>query len=238
MLFEDRPIAIVDDPEAFPQNDYEGLAVEDDDWPPLLRPRMLMDLESYEAWERHMVERCADADSSPEDVVATLRRDVELLRDFDPMRERLVRRIRGIGGVVTRALVPADLQSSIAHFTIVMATVPDDLKPAPDEDGLNEAYVEFVRDAWPDWRSPLKRYLAAKAFANWTAYQGRGVAAIVRGLDAALALVRVEASRQCRNNRRPLDQAQLREAIRAADFALNHLAVGEELASAWSAGLE
>ena len=57
----------------------------------------------------------------------------------------------------------------------------------------------YVRDAWHEFRAPVNRFLAAKAFASWTAYQGRGVKTIVRGLEAALALVRVEAARQCRD---------------------------------------
>jgi hypothetical protein len=65
---------------------------------------------------------------------------------------------------------------------------------------------------------------------SWTAYQGRGFLTIVRGLDAALALVRVEAARQCRDAARPLDAGLLREAFREADFLLNHLAAGDELA--------
>jgi hypothetical protein len=60
------------------------------------------------------------------------------------------------------------------------------------------------------------------------------VLSIVRGVDAALSLVRVEAARQCRDASRPLDAALLLEAFRAADFILNHLAVGEELATQWS----
>ena len=75
---------------------------------------------------------------------------------------------------------------------------------------------------------------AARAFANWTAYQGRGVLSIVRGLEAALALARVEAARECRNAGRALDADLLKQAFRAADFVLNHIAVGEDLASAWS----
>ena len=80
----------------------------------------------------------------------------------------------------------------------------------------------------------INRYIAAKAFATWTAYQGRGVATIVRGLDVAVALVRVEASRRCRDARRRLDADLLLEGFRGADFILNHLAVGEDLAKNWS----
>jgi hypothetical protein len=117
----------------------------------------------------------------------------------------------------------------------VIAAVPGDVRPEPDEDGLEEAMVGWVAPAWERFHAPVNRYLAAKAFASWTAYQGRGVRTIVRGLDAALALVRVEASRHCRNARRALDRDLLIEAIRQADFLLNHLAVGEDLARGWSA---
>jgi hypothetical protein len=116
----------------------------------------------------------------------------------------------------------------------VVAAIPEDLRPAADDDGIEDAYVSLVLPMWRTFQRPINRYLAAKAFASWTAYQGRGLATIVRGLEAALALLRVEASRQCRDARRSLDRDLLLEAIRTADFALNHLAGGEELADAWS----
>ena len=58
---------------------------------------------------------------------------------------------------------------------------------------------------------------------------------IVRGLEAALAVVRIESARQCRDATQALDAELLRGAFRSADFILNHLAVGEDLAEAWSA---
>lgn len=67
--------------------------------------------------------------------------------------------------------------------------------------------------------------------------RGVGVLTIVRGLDAALALVRVEAARQCRAADRALHADLLREAFRQADVILNHLAVGENLAAAWARGI-
>jgi hypothetical protein len=85
--------------------------------------------------------------------------------------------------------------------------------------------------------APVVRYIAAKAFASWTAYQGRGVRTIVRGIAAAVALVRIEAARQCRDAARPLDEALLLEAFRSADFVLNHQAVGEGLAENWGTGI-
>lgn len=235
MLFrEDVPLAIVESPPAFPAGDYEGLDVEPDAWPPLLHPRMLMDLEGYTAWERHMVARCANLQAAPESVLATLERDARLLRRFVADGRSLAEPIAALPSGVVEAPAHLDLSASLRLHLEVSRTIPDDLKPPPDEQGVEQAYRDWVGPRWREWHAPLNRYLAAKAFANWTAYQGRGVLSIVRGLDAALGLVRVEASRRCRDAQRPLDRALLLESFRAADFALNHLAVGEALAEGWS----
>ena len=84
MLFRDAPVEIVAEPPAFPATDYDGLIVTADDLPPLLHPRVLMDLDGYSAWERHMVGRCADVEQRPEAVLATLMRDADLLRRWRP----------------------------------------------------------------------------------------------------------------------------------------------------------
>jgi Fe-S-cluster containining protein len=234
MLFrEDVTLAIVDGPAAFPPADYDGLRVTADDLPPLLSPSMLMDPAGYSAWESHMVTRCA-ATASPESVVATLTADAGKLGAWRPGETSLA----AVVGALPDAFAPAPIEASLARSLElrdeIVDAIPDDLKPTPDEDGLEDAYRDRVRLAWPTFARPVNHYLAAKAFASWTAYQGRGVATIVRGLDAALALVRIESARQCRDAMRGLDRDLLLEAFRSADFALNHLAVGEDLAARWS----
>lgn len=234
MLFrEDVDLEIVDGPSAFPPADYDGLTVTAGDLPPLLSPSMLMDPAGYSAWERHMVERCA-ADVLPESVVATLAADAVTLRAWRPGGTSLAEAI----GLLPDRFAPSSTHRSLARSlelrNEVIDAIPDDLKPTPDGDGLEDAYCDHVRSAWPAFARPVNRYLAAKAFASWTAYQGRGLATIVRGLEAALALVRVESARQCRDAARALDGDLLREAFRSSDFALNHLAVGEDLAERWS----
>lgn len=230
---DDVPLEIVEAPPAFPDADYEGLLVEPDAWPPLLHPRMLMDDVAYGAWERHMVSRCADETLSPEAVVATLQRDAAVLRGYTPDAGPLIDAVAALP--VDTVAVPAHdaLGPSLASFAEVMRAVPDDLKPEPDEDRLADVYLAAVAPTWARWGGPHRRYLAAKAFASWTAYQGRGLLTVVRGLEVALALVRVEAARQCRDRGRSLDADLLKEAFRHADFALNHLAAGDELARLW-----
>lgn len=235
MLFRgDVELAIVSDPVSFPPADYEGLDITDEDLPPLLQPQMLMDLDGYAAWETHMVARCADVSRMPEAVLATLARDAQLLRAWKPGRVSLAGAVAQLPAGFVDAGPAADLAVSLALVREVMTAVPDELRPDPDEEGLTEAFELFVKPRWAEWHPPVNRYIAAKAFASWTAYQGRGVATIVRGLEAAVALVRVEAARQCRDADRPLDAERLLEAFRSADFALNHLAVGEDLADSWS----
>jgi len=232
---DDVPIEIVEGPAAFPDAEYDGLVINSDDWPPLVRPEMLSDLDGYTAWERHMVSRCADEGLTPESVIATLDRDARLVRGVKPPAgESIARAIATLprGGVADA--VPDTLDASLATLAEVMAAVPEEWRPTADEHDLAKVFQRDVRPHWLAWQAPLKRYLAAKAFASWTAYQGQGLLTIVRGLDAALALVRVEAARQCRDAKRPLDEALMREAFRYADYSLNHLASGDALAEAWS----
>ena len=235
MLFrDDVGVHVVEAPEAFPPADYEGLVVTGEDLPPLLHPRMLMDASGYSAWERHMVERCADLTRSPESVLATLARDARILRTWTPGGITLQEAVAGLPAAYLDGWRHEHLEASLGFHADAMGAVPDDLRPQPDEQGLEHAYRTHVYGAWDGFHAPLDRYLAAKAFASWTAYQGRGVATIVRGLEAALALVRVEAARGCRDAERTLDRTLLLEAFRGADFILNHLAAGEELADAWT----
>jgi hypothetical protein len=192
-----------------------------------------MDAEGYTAWERHMVAVCAAAESA-ESAVATLARDASVLRTWTGGGDPLHAAVAALPQDRVPAATPPALDASLQAYAEAMTCVPDDLKPEPDDDGLAEAYARLVRGAWPAFSRVLRNYVAAKAFASWTAYQGRGVASIVRGLEAALALVRVEAARQCRDAGSPIDADRLKEAIRAADFVLNHLAAGDALAEAWS----
>ena len=234
MLFrDDVDLAIVQDPMAFPAGEYEGLVVTVDDLPPLLVPSMLMDLAGYAAWERHMVAICATA-LSPESAVATMMRDARQLRTWKPAHGELTAAVTRLSPDVVNALPHESLGPSLAMRAEVMTAVPEDLKPLPDDDRLDAAYTQLVLPQWAAYARPICRYLAAKSFATWTAYQGRGVLTIARGIEAALALVRVEAARQCRDAARTLDRDLLLEAFRSADFALNHLAVGEDLAELWS----
>jgi hypothetical protein len=234
MLFRtDVPLAIVDSPPAFPLADYDGLTVEDDDYPPLLRPRVLMDYDAYTLWEAHMVGRCRDLAMLPERVLATLERDARLLSAWQPGTRSLQDAVRGLPEDAVEASATRSLDESWVLARQCLRAVPPELQADADDEGVDEAFVRWVAPRWAHAHAPINRYIASKAFASWTAYQGRGVRTIVHGIAAAVALVRIEAARHCRDAARVLDDALLLEAFRSADFVLNHQAIGEELAANW-----
>jgi Fe-S-cluster containining protein len=236
LLFrDDVRVEVVESPRAFPPADYDGLSVHPDAWPPLLHPRMLMDLAGYTAWERRLVCLCAQDGRPPESVVATMVRDALLLRQWKPSNGTLTAAVESLPPYPVDAEPPPALAGSIRSYDEALTAVADELKPPRDVDGVDAAYAVLVLPAWSRFTAPVNRYLAAKSFASWTGYQGRGVLTMVRGVEAALDILRVEAARQCRDAARLLDVDLLREAFRRADFLLNHLAAAEDLAKLWGA---
>ena len=108
------------------------------------------------------------------------------------------------------------------------------LPPAPE--GLDDADRRWVAPSWPTLARPVRRWLAAKAFASWVALQGEGLRTTVAFLYVALGVLRAEAARGCSEAGRLLDVALLQEAVRRADLLLLHLADPEALARRLSRG--
>jgi hypothetical protein len=84
------------------------------------------------------------------------------------------------------------------------------------------ADARWVAAAWPSFAAPLRRYVAARAFGAWAAYQADGVRTEIDVLRMALSVVRVEAVRQAAAAAAPLDAAMLQRAIQAADLITVH----------------
>ena len=121
-------------------------------------------------------------------------------------------------------------------WQLVAESVPRrGLLPAAPE-GLGEAEDRWVAPTWPAFSLPIRRWLAAKAFASWVALQGEGLRTTVAFLRIALGVLRAEAARGCSEAGRPLDVALLKEAVRRADLLLLHLADPEALARRLSRG--
>ena len=81
----------------------------------------------------------------------------------------------------------------------------------------------------------VRRYLAARAFASWMAYQGNGMAAVLGSVALALSALRDNVARLSPVGGGPLCDARLKEAIRATDLQLVHAMPRAELAARSSA---
>lgn len=233
LLFDDdRPVTIVEGPEAVPGWDVpEGLDARDV-LPPALTPRVLMDVEGYAAWEQHMVETLAGArarGSSVEGAVALLAEDARALAAWRPGRHPLAAAVRALGGRAGSPPQPCPTPAALFERAREACPAPWSWPPLPEDQNAIDA--RLVVPGWIGFDRVLRRYLASHAFAAWSAYQGATIEAVVDAVARALAVVRVEAARGAAAAGH-FDRAVLLEAIRQADLLLRHYADPARLAQA------
>ena len=237
LLFEPLPIAIVEAPAAFAPMQLEGLDARDA-LPPLLRPGMLADRESYRSWERLALEALSE-ETTGEAALAAIVDATEGIRGWEPARGPLVETVSRAFTIARerpREAGPAGLLPAASSLdALVRRCVPEGLSAPPAPDSASRIDERLVAPNWRTFAGPVRRYLAAKAFADWCAYQGRGLRTVACSIAAALSVLRVEAVRHCAEADRMLDEALLIEAFRSADLLLVHLASREELARRFSA---
>ena len=138
------------------------------------------------------------------------------------------RRSLGGGGLGPPELSPAER----GLFTLAQRAVPPPLTWPDPPDEIDEILREQVAPVWHLFAGVVGRYLTARAFASWVAYQGTGLRVVVRAVEAALAVLRIEAARQTARTDRVLDADALKEAIRSSDLLLVHYADPQALADA------
>jgi hypothetical protein len=246
LLFDEGPVSIVEGPSALPEGaEPEGLDARGA-WPPSLDERVLMDHESYGLWELHMVNVLAgDArESAPESALGRLRADAERLSAWRPTDGPLIDIVRATSRLGRPAFdfaparkdPPLPVSGEVRElFDLARAAIPAPLAWPDASVDFERQWARHVEAMWPRWGSVVQRYLAAHAFGSWLAYQGRGLRAAVRGLEAALAVLQVEIVRVCEARDTVLDRASLHEAIRQADLLLRHHADRQALADHLSA---
>jgi Fe-S-cluster containining protein len=218
----------------------EGLDASDA-LPPLLRPGLLADRDTYHAWERLIVETL-DLDVAPEEALDRISAVTERLREWSPGRGELraaLESARIVGGIDGRASASRDDQLGAGWweeaYDVVRASVPAGITTLPAPTDVVPVDAALVQPAWRDCSRPVRRFLAAHAFGNWCAYHGMGLRTVVHSLEAALAVVRIEAVRLCAAANQSLDNDLLLEAFRAADLLLVHLSDPKVLATRLSA---
>jgi hypothetical protein len=221
-----RPLAIVTEPAAFPASrGYDGLDARDE-WPPLVRPNLLFDHDSYSRWEQFLVTTLA-ADGPVERALGTIASAAEAVRAWTPEPDAfapwLERTLAQLHTPDESALRIYDDVRNGEPYARVCATVPAGVTAPAPVAGLRDVMDAAVLPHWDRFSEPVRRYVATKAFASWTAYQGRGVRTLVAELIVSEIVLRTEAAHACLTAGRALDRDLLINAIRASDHLLMHL---------------
>lgn len=225
---------------------YEGLDARGE-WPPLLRPGVLFDYDSFDIWLAYLVDTLGST-PAPAAALKQVAAVAERLRAWNVERGSLA---EWTEDAVRRTVSAQELDvawrvhdgiSRVQRYERVIATVLADLQapsvPAAVDSGGQHKSVrrdETVRELDATWNTdalPAGRYLAAKAFGGWTPYQSRDIRTQVAELLTAEAVVYVEAARVCAARRTPLDTDGWIEALRASDWLLMHL-VDRDALMAW-----
>jgi hypothetical protein len=214
LLFrEDGEVSVVVDPPAFPRSwPYEGLDARGSVGP-LLRPGVLMGWEAHARWEAHVVATFRRRDLTPAGAVSQLAARAEQLRRWTPDDGSFEAHLDSVLGDPPSPAEPPPLpgEECEAAWRLAAECVPPG-HPIPEPPpGSGEASPLDV---------PVRRWLAAKAFASWLALQGEGLRTSVLGLRLALGVLGAERARDPRGGSEP---EGLREALRRADLLLVHL---------------
>jgi hypothetical protein len=237
------PVTIVSGPPAVPGRDVpEGLDARDG-LPPRLNDRVLMDLDGLSAWEAYVVDRLAGLRASPGPVgrtLAALAGDAAQLSDWAPGRGPLVEAVHALGaGSDDDWLALADDRPAAVSGPVALARAAAACRPpwtwAPPPADLDEVDARHVTPTWARFDGVVRRYLAAKAFGSWLAWQADGARGLVAWLQMAHAVLRVECARACAEAGRRLDRELLLTAVRQADLLLLHYADCARLAAALGA---
>jgi hypothetical protein len=245
LLFrDDAALAIVTDPPAFPPSwPYEGLDARGA-LPPFVRPGVLMSWPAHARLEQHAVATLARSELTPEAALAALATTAERLRAWTPRDgafDDFVERVIVAGARDPLPAAPASsLEAALADWDRVAAAVP----PGPPRPSSPRAALaafgvaralELVDAGWAELRAPVRRWLAARAFASWLPLQGEGARTTALGLRVSLGVLRAEAAGRCAaDGGRRLDAAALKEAVRRSDLLLHHLVDVEALARSLS----
>jgi Fe-S-cluster containining protein len=145
------------------------------------------------------------------------------LDEYSEWEARLVRSLAAAAGVPDPPLA--------ARFEVARDALPATLSWPDPPAGLEQAWSELIAPRWPEVAPVAGRYLAARAFGSWVAYQGGGLPAVERSLLMVDAVFRVELARQARGVA-PLGRAALTAAIRQSDLLLVHYVDPAEFARA------
>lgn len=204
--------------------------------PPLVRPGVAFDNQSYSRWEAWQVAVLGIDDLGAEQALGIIARAAEALRSWTPAHGPLFDTIEravaeaGLaasrvhtGGLGESPLTRVDASTAARTYERVARAVAPGL-PVPDvPPDIDDVIVRLVRPEWTGLRRAVCRFLAAKVFAAWSAYLGQGVRTNLAVVGVALEVLKVECARYAGQSGRPLDEFLFIDAVRQSDLILEHL---------------
>jgi hypothetical protein len=190
--------------------------------PPLVRPGILTDLPGYSAWEGAALATLARPDLDCRQSLDAVAGATERVRRWRPGSASLAACVEAAfrdaragdgcdpdaGGRVMEAV------RSVVGGVATGGAAPLDQPDASRERRVAEAFQRF--DA------AIKNYLAARLFANWVAYQGRGLRSIVEWLRACAAVLRGQLLLAAGDAEGSLGAGEFVEGVRKTDLLLLH----------------
>ena len=168
-------------------------------WPPLLRPGVLCSPQAWSSWERWVVDLLGNAGADPFAALDHVSAAAERLRRWslrDGDLDGFVDRVLADWGPPARTDPPARVGlDPTAEWRVAWSAVPGGRATAPDCGELTDsgaALLAQAADALAAHGRAVGRYLAARAFASWCAYQGAGLLSHVASLRTSLGVLLVE----------------------------------------------
>ncbi|MBM3773318.1 MAG: YkgJ family cysteine cluster protein [Acidimicrobiia bacterium] len=221
------PLRTVESPPAFPTDrEYEGLDGRGA-WAPLIKTDLLFDLEGFDAWERYALEELSDETVPAAHALRRLAAATEHLRNWRPDEGPLAERLRHLA---TRTWAPEELTtawkryerfSTLEAYASLRALVPHGLDAPQLAPEHRQRWEHASGASMAD--GVVRRYIAAKLFGSWAAYETFGLRTMVAELTLADLVLRVEAVRGSSPGHPPAHDDAMVRAVRAADWLLVHL---------------
>jgi Fe-S-cluster containining protein len=190
--------------------------------PPLLRPGLLCDPAGYQAWEHAGIATFARDDLTSRECLDLIAGATEAVRLWEPGRESLTERV----GTAFEGARPVKDSEPDAHEramkTVAALSVGRTADSSPI-DRFEESWDRHVGAHFAAFERPMRNYLATRLFANWVAYQGRGLRSVVEWLKVCAAVLRHGLLTRALGSGSPPGPEDFVEALRAADLLLLHV---------------
>lgn len=223
MLLTPLPLAtVLAQPPLCLTSPMEGLDASDA-LPPLLRPGLLCDIDGYDAWERAGIDTFARTDLASDACIDVVAAATEVIHHWRPGDGPLLERVsvafsRAHPGEGADCDSHARAIETVARLTA--GRVGNALAPV---ESFDEKWQRHVGAQFEQFDHGMRNYLAARLFANWIAYQGRGLRTIVEWLRTCASVVRHQLLQRVLDTGSPPAIDDFIEAVRSADLLLLHV---------------